>query len=607
MCGITGFSWKDEKLLKKMTDTLSHRGPDQSGYFVDAHVSLGHRRLSIIDLSEKGKQPMHTKDNELAIVFNGEIYNFQDLRKELEKEFSFTSASDTEVILYAYKKWGIDCFKKFNGMWAICLYDKTAHKLVLSRDRLGKKPLYYYWDEKNIIFGSELKALLEHDIPIKINKEALDFYFTVGYIPSPMSIYHDVCKVEPRQVIEIELKEKKLKKSYYYDFPTYEPVYDKERLINEGRALLKDSTRLRMISDVPVGAFLSGGLDSSAVMATMADFTDISKLHTFSIGFEGKEHDETKYMEIVSRALKTQHHHQYFTETEFEALFDKIYHYYDEPFADFSNFPTFEVSKLARKYVTVSLSGDGGDEIFGGYPFHKIAARLELIRKIPRWMRRIALAVWPKRKDMSLIGQIHEGLRLSFIPDEKFFAEIGSEVLYRPKVVQDWSRKNMRKMLEICKGNFVEAVIKYDLFYQTLADNYLVKTDRASMANSLEIRSPFLDVRVIDYSMKIPTKWKVSPWKTKIIMRDIIKGIVPEAIRTRGKQGFTPPIMNWVKKPKYQEELKLAHQKLFEAGVVSKEWHDFYEDRVFSSDNKLFDSHKVKLLLLWKWWEQWGS
>lgn len=604
MCGISGFSWKDEKLLKVMTDTLSHRGPDQYGYFVDSHVSLGHRRLSIIDLSEKGKQPMHTKDNELAIVFNGEIYNFQDLRKELEKEFSFTSTSDTEVILYAYKKWGVDCFKKFNGMWAMCLYDKKAHKLVLSRDRLGKKPLYYFWDEQNIIFGSELKALLKHDIPKKINKEAMDFYLTIGYIPSPHSIYENVFKVEPRQVVEIDLKLKKLKKSFYYDFPKYDPIFDREKLINDGRALLKDSTRLRMIADVPVGAFLSGGLDSSSVVATMTELTDKSKLHTFSIGFEGK-YDETKYMEVVKNAFGTNHHHEYFTETEFEALFDIMYHFYDEPFGDFSNFPTFEVSKLARKYVTVSLSGDGGDEIFGGYPFHQIAARLDLIKILPKWLRKFAFAAWPKRKDMSFVGQIHEGLRLSFVPEQKFFAEIGGEVLYRPKTFRDWSESKMREMLEICRGNFVEAAIKYDLFYQTLADNYLVKTDRASMANSLEIRSPFLDVRFVEYSAKIPTKWKVSAFKTKILMRDIIKGLVPEVIRTRGKQGFTPPLIEWVKKEKYQSIIKSALEELHDKKVIGDDWYDFYKSKVMVSDNKVFDQCKIRLLLLWKWWEAW--
>jgi len=604
MCGIAGFSWKDEKLLKVMTDTLSHRGPDQYGYFVDSHVSLGHRRLSIIDLSEKGRQPMHTKNNELAIVFNGEIYNFQDLRKELESEFSFTSSSDTEVILYAYKKWGVDCFKKFNGMWAMCLYDKQAHKLVLSRDRLGKKPLYYSWDGEHIIFGSELKALLAHNIPKKINKEAMDFYLTIGYIPSPHSIYENVFKVEPRQVIEIDLKGKKLKKSFYYDFPKYDPIFDKEKLINDGRALLKDSTRLRMIADVPVGAFLSGGLDSSSVVATMTELTDKSKLHTFSIGFEGK-YDETKYMEVVKDAFGTNHHHQYFTEKEFEALFDHIYHYYDEPFGDFSNFPTYEVSKLARKYVTVSLSGDGGDEIFGGYPFHQVAARLELIKILPKWLRKLAFVVWPKRKDMSFVGQIHEGLRLSFVPEQKFFAEIGSEVLYRSETFKKWSQSKMKEMLEICRGNFVEAAIKYDLFYQTLADNYLVKTDRASMANSLEIRSPFLDVRFVEYSAKIPTKWKVSAFKTKILMRDIIKGLVPEVIRTRGKQGFTPPLIEWVKQEKYQTMIKNALESLHEKKVISDDWYDFYKSKVMVSDNKVFDQCKIRILLLWKWWEAW--
>jgi asparagine synthase (glutamine-hydrolysing) len=336
----------------------------------------------------------------------------------------------------------------------------------------------------------------------------------------------------------------------------------------------------------------------------MTELTDKSKLHTFSIGFEGK-YDETKYMEVVKDAFGTNHHHQYFTEKEFEALFDHIYHYYDEPFGDFSNFPTFEVSKLARKYVTVSLSGDGGDEIFGGYPFHQVAARLELIKILPKWARKVAFAIWPKRKDMSFVGQVHEGLRLSFVPEQKFFAEIGSEVLYRSETFKKWSEQKMKEMLEVCRGNFVEAAIKYDLFYQTLADNYLVKTDRASMANSLEIRSPFLDVRFVEYSAKIPTKWKVSAFKTKILMRDIIKGLVPEVIRTRGKQGFTPPLIEWAKKEKYQTIIKNALEELHDKKIIGDDWYDFYKSKVMVSDNKVFDQCKIRILLLWKWWEAW--
>ncbi|VVB81093.1 Glutamine--fructose-6-phosphate aminotransferase [isomerizing] [uncultured archaeon] len=605
MCGITGFNWSDEKLLKKATSCLAHRGPDQEGHFSDKEVSLGHRRLSIIDLSEKGRQPMCNEDSSVWIVFNGEIYNFQDIRPLLEKKHKFRSHSDTEVIIHAYEEWGVDCINRFNGMWAFCIYDKKAQKLVLSRDRPGKKPLYYYWDGEKFIFGSELKAILAHGIKKEINKDAIDFYLTTGFIPSPLSIYKNVFKVEPRQTIILDLKKKSLAKKYYYDIPKYQPVYDEQKLIEEARFLLKDATRLRLISDVPVGAFLSGGLDSSTVVSAMSESTDLQKLHTFSIGFEGT-YDETKYVNIVKDYFKTIHHHEYFKKEDFEALLDKIYFFYDEPFGDYSNFPTFAVSRLAREYVTVSLSGDGGDEIFGGYSLHKIAAQMTALKLVPGFLRNLVYHIMPNIfSPMSFYSKVREAFRLSLIPPENFIAEMGSEFVYRPEVFKKWSSEKMREVLDSCNNDFAEAMIRYDLFYNTLGDNFLTKVDRASMANALEVRNPFLDYRFVDLECRIPSNWKVTPFKTKVLMRKVIKGLVPDEIVYRGKWGFMPPIDLWIREERYAKQTQQALELLHDKGVVNGIWYDFYKSKVFKEDNSVYNNYRIRLFLLLKWFEHW--
>jgi asparagine synthase (glutamine-hydrolysing) len=602
MCGITGFNWNDKQLIESMTSTLVHRGPDQYGYFTDKHISLGHRRLSIIDLSEKGRQPMCDANKEIYVVFNGEIYNFNELRHELEKKYTFKSNSDTETIIYAYKEWGTECFNSFNGMWAICIYDVKKRRMILSRDRLGKKPLYYYWDGKKFIFASEIKAILKHNLKLSINKDAIDFYLALNYIPAPWSIYKNIYKVEARQYIDFNLIRNSFKKEYYYNIPQYYPLYDKERLINEGKELLKDATKIRLVADVPVGAFLSGGLDSSAVVANMAELIDIKYLNTFSIGFE-KKYDESKYIHIVEEFFGTKHHHKYFTEQDFKDLLDILPTYYDEPFADYSSFPTYDVSRLARKDVMVCLGGDGGDEIFGGYKDHQIAAQFHMLYKVPKLIRKASYHLMPINESNSFLGRIKEALRLSLHPKESFYAELGSTFIYKPDVFKKWSKEKMDICLKHSGNDFREAVLKYHLFFNTLSDNFLVKVDRASMANSLEVRAPFLDYRFIEFSNRIPSKWKANSSTTKILMRDIIKGMVPEDIRKRGKQGFAPPIKEWITKPEYMEETKRYLDELYNKKIISQEWHDFYNDVVFKNNQRVYINYIIKMFMLGRWFK----
>ena len=598
MCGINGFNFCDSKLINKMNDCIAHRGPDAEGTFCNKNVSLGHRRLAILDLSEKGKQPMFYEHNnkKVAIVFNGEIYNFQEIKDELIlKGYKFNSTSDTEVMLASYLEYGEDCVKKFNGMWAFCIYDFKKQLLFLSRDRVGKKPLHYFFDGKKFIFSSEIKGLLVHKIDKTFSKDAVDLYFSLGFIPAPKTIYSKIEKLEARQNLVFDLKEKKMKKYYYYDWPDYTPINDEKKLISECKKLLEDSVKKRLISDVPLGAFLSGGLDSSAVVAEMTKLVDKEKLNTYSIGFEG-EFDESKYINLVKNKLKTKHHHKYFREEDFRELLKKIFYYYDEPFADPSMFPSFFLSKFTREGLTVALSGDGGDEVFGGYPRYRIASLKERLSKT--WLPLKLFNYLPLRK-------IKYGTKLLSSKNEEFY-EARTD-FYRPEIVNKLLKETLVRCLKKTNNNLQEAVRLMDIYLYTLPENFLQKVDRASMANALEVRCPLLDYRLIEYSMKIPSKWKCNFFKDKILFRKILSKYLPKEIVKRKKRGFTPPINKWITQEKYISEMKIALKELDSENVISKEWISFYREKIMKEDNLVANNYKIRLFLFFRWWKYWKN
>jgi asparagine synthase (glutamine-hydrolysing) len=626
MCGICGFNWKDEKALKEMAKCSKHRGPDDKGFFSDNSTSIGQLRLSIIDLSPAGHQPMfyskktgassdrHNKASiksaSCIIVFNGEIYNFQEIRAELKKKnYTFSTKSDSEVILASYLEWGFDCVKHFNGMWAFVIYDLKKHIMFCSRDRFGVKPLYYYNLDGKFIFASELKSILAHkDLEINnkenVNKDAVQLYFALGFVPSPISIFNNIYKLPASHNLIFDLKKKKISKIWrYYEIPKYKPLYDRKKLVAEGREILRDATRLRLIADVPVGAFLSGGLDSSSVVAEMSEFTDLKNLHTFSIGFEGK-YDETPYINKVKNYLNTKHHHYYFKKKDFEELLPVYARIYDEPFWDYSGFPTFKVSQLAKKYVTVALSGDGGDEIFGGYMTHVTGYRMDMIKKLPRFIRQIGSRM-PAKKNLDGFASFYllkQAFGISLNESKHFYAKALSDTGIKPKVYKDWTTEKLEYALKKGNGKLGEALRIHDLLFGTLPDNFLVKVDRASMANALEVRSPFLDYRFAEYAQKIPTEWKQDATKTKILMREIIKGLVPEEIINRGKQGFSPPIDKWLMETKYSKQLEDACEHLKD---IDAELYSFYKDKAFKEDNKLYINYKIRLFLFHLWYKKW--
>ncbi len=575
MCGIAGFNWDNKKLVNDMASILKHRGPDDSGCFTDKNISLGHSRLSIIDLSKAGHQPMiyDHRGRKAIIVYNGEIYNYKELRKELAgKGYLFNSRTDTEVVIACYLEYGFDCVDRFNGMWAFCIYDVKTKTLFCSRDRLGKKPFYYYYENEKFIFASELKAILKHDELClnslkNLNEEAIDLYFSLGFIPAPFSIYNNTFKLEAGHNLTFDLTRNRITKSWrFYDMQEYSPIYDREGLIDEGRNLLKDAINLRLRSDVTVGTFLSGGLDSSTITAIMKDFVDIRNLHTFSVGFEGG-FDETPYVNTVKDFIGTNHHHYYFYEDDFQALIDSYSYAYDEPFYDYSGFPTYKISEIAKGNVSVLLSGDGGDEVFAGYWWHQLGFIFDLIK-----------------------DPIYSP------------AEYRSHgMIYKPEVFQKWFKERLNYSLNKGDHKCGEAFRIYDLLFNTIPDDFMVKVDRASMANSVEVRCPFLDYRFIEFSQKIPTEWKVNNSETKILMREVIRGLLPEKIISRGKQGFEPPLVRWIQDEKYESYAKNFLVKL---GEINEDLYDLYELKVFK-DKEKYVKYIIRLFLFAKWFEKW--
>ena len=612
MCGINGFSFKDEVLIKSMNKSIVHRGPDGLSEYVNEYVSLGHARLSIIDLSDAASQPMFYSHNErnLCIVFNGEIYNYIELKKKLSNAgYFFSNASDTEVIMAAYLEWGENLVFECNGMWAFCIYDIDKNELFCSRDRLGVKPFYYYKKDGVFVFSSELKGILKHDYlqinkTSNINQEAIELYFSLGYIPTPFSIYNNVFKMEAGSNIVYDLKSKRIRKKYkYYTVPVLQNKCSKNELQQEGKELLNNSVKLRMRSDVPVGAFLSGGLDSSAVVGEMRNFTDLKKLHTFSIGFEEKKYDESHYINLVKDHFGTAHHHHIYNEDDFNDTLPLYANIFDEPFGDYSSFPSYTVSRMASKEVSVVLSGDGGDEIFGGYPIYNTGFLLEKIRKIPEFSRKLLLKITSNNKSNTKLGKVNEALRLSFAEKKDFYSQMFQNSRYKPEVFKNWSSIKLKEALDLANNDLSEALRIYDLLTNTLPDNFLVKVDRSSMANSIEVRSPFLDYRFVEYSQRIPNELKVGYTNNKILMREIISGILPKEIITRNKMGFTPPIHNWLYSSISDEEF---NKYLHYLSDINTGLFDFYTN-LFHFGNKDYMSnlYRIKLVIFGKWFEKW--
>lgn len=593
MCGICGFISKQNitlEQLKIMNDTMYHRGPNDSGEEIFSmkkgySIGLAQRRLSILDLSPLGHQPMHSPDRRISVIYNGEIYNFQKIREEL-KDYPFISACDTEVIIAAYLKWGIDCVNRFNGMFAICLYDRDSDDVYLVRDRIGKKPLYYELEDDNLIFGSELKPIMAREgFRKEIRTEVLSRFLFQQYINAPDSIFKNVYKLEPGSILKYHYGEIKIWKYWdvkeVYHKMQKNPVTDYEQAKTELKELLKKSVAERMIADVPLGAFLSGGYDSS-LMTAMAQEHSSEPVKTFSIGFNEERFNEAKFAKEVAGHLGTNHTELYIDEQEMFKLVKSIPRYYDEPFADSSEIPTMLVSQLAREYVTVALSGDGGDEFFCGYNIYENVHQAQFL-DFPGALTH-GVCNLPGLKQMRLedrlpfrvrvvAGNRNKETKTQFgagnyiVRANKMVLSKGLPCHYETESsygVKDWQ---IRRML-----------LDMDTY---LPGDILCKVDRASMKYSLEARCPILDKDVMEYSFRMAHNLKYQKGNKKRILKDIAYDYIPRELLDRPKVGFGVPLDKWLRGP-LKEQLSdmcsrdyLKKQGIFDADYVAGMIEDY--------------------------------
>lgn len=573
MCGISGYLHFDierkasKDSIKEMTDLLSHRGPDGEGFHVSKNIALGHRRLSIIDL-HTGEQPMYSEDGKIILIFNGEIYNYLELREELIRLGNkFTTSSDTEVIINAYRTWGIDCQNHFNGMWAFALWDCSKQQLFLSRDRIGEKPLHYSVYDNTIIFASEIKSILAYGVPKIPNLDLLEIYLTLGYIPAPFTFHKNINKLRAGYCLIINGDN--VREHKYWDLPDIEEtkmITDEKKVYENFERLFSDSVKLRMRCDVPYGAFLSGGLDSSSIVAEMSDISSFP-VETFTIGFKEKQFDERELATLVANKFRTNHHEYTVKPAMFDESLTNIAYHYDEPFGDSSAIPTGYVSRFASSKVKMVLTGDGGDEVLSGYTMYQGEKFASQYRQLPAMIRTsipsfISLISRPIRG--SLRYKLNRSKAITNASNLTFNDRFLSKAAYidLSLVKQLVQSEKVYPIEDFLKDTLTHCTYK-DSFYKlmylnlklSLPDDMLVKVDRMSMAYSLETRTPFLDFRLIEYMTQVHKNIKMKNYERKTVLRNTIGKKLPPAILTAPKRGFGVPLREWFKEKSFEKSL----------------------------------------------------
>lgn len=584
MCGICGyFSDKSisDEILGQMNDTMRHRGPNDQGIWQEESpcgaVGLAQRRLSIFDLSELGHQPMFSGDGRIVTVYNGEIYNFMELRKELEEAgHRFCSACDTEVMIAAYQKWGCNCFNRFNGMFAIALYDRERGRLILARDRMGKKPLYYYKEGKDFVFASELKPIMKFPrFKKQIDKQMIEKFLCNKYLEAPCSIFRDTYKVIPGTYLVLE--NHNIVVNTYWDiiekkaWGEHHPENSMEKALNEMDVLLHDSVSVRLEADVPVGTFLSGGIDSTLVTAVAQQVCG-KQVKSFSIGFHDKERNEAEYAEAIAKQIGTEHKELYIGEPEILDMLNDLPYYYDEPFSDSSQLPTMLVSKMASEDITVALSGDGGDELYCGY-------------KMYDWTRIAQKADWMGAAAAHIPGMGQ--MKKAFPAELRAFID-NRDKDYKTQLFVNVMIEEADRLLGIHGENIKfgqEKRLKYGDWQERrmlldmmtyLPDEVLAKTDRASMKYSMEVRCPLLDYRIVEHSFSVPQKYKYAKGNKKYILKALTYRYVPENLLDRPKKGFGVPLKRWLRTVlklqirKYADQTALRRQDIFVPEAVER-------------------------------------
>ena len=599
MCGICGklnFNGREisEDLIRKMCQSFSYRGPDDEGTYVSSPIGLGHRRLSIIDLSAAGHQPMCNEDRTIWLVFNGEIYDFNDIRENLKtKGHTLRSRTDTETIIHLYEEEGPDCLKHLNGMFGFALWDSRSQRLWLARDRLGIKPVNYYWDGQRLIFASEIKAILcDPDVPREIDPEALDLYLTLNYIPPPWTIFKNIRKLMPGNRLIVEKGE--ITVEPYWDIPTRvdrgdaqtvpdAPTESLTDIKHQLYTLMEDAVTRRLISDVPFGAFLSGGIDSSLIVALMSRNSN-RPVKTFSIGYEDlPSFDETKYARDVATFHKTEHQEFKLGHRDILDAFPLVLECVDEPFADSSAVPTYIVSRETRKHVTVALSGDGGDELFAGYRMYQGERWSKYFKKIPRFVKDGLIGPFinalPDARDKPSLEKIRrakkfaKGMSLEFPQRfarwrEVFPLSLRQSLLKNPPN-EDFYLGLIQRIVGDEKDRFPNDIINLMLYMDVrglLHGDMLTKVDRMSMANSLEVRVPFLDHTFVEYVFQIKGDLKLKGKIGKYILMETFKDLLPPSLHNRPKWGFEMPIGAWLR-----NKLKFLIDEYLAKGIIRQQ------------------------------------
>lgn len=619
MCGIAGIYSNtqqfSEQKIRKMIDTLQHRGPDADGIFLGEKCALGHKRLSILDLSNQANQPMTSHNDRFVMVYNGEVYNYREIAAELKltHQCEFKTSSDTEVILEAFAFYGVDFVEKLNGMFAIAIYDKQTNELFLFRDRVGIKPLYYSTIDNDIYFASELKAITTPiTIGVKeklsINFSAIEHFLHVGFIPAPLSIYNNVFKLESGHYLKINAQGiEKYKYWSAFDVVAEKTITNEKEALVKFSDLLSSSVQYQLKSDVPFGVFLSGGIDSSLITAQASAISSVS-VNTFSIGFKENKFNESIYAEKVAKHLKTNHHEFIVTQHDAIELMDELIKVYDEPFADSSAIPTMLVSKLAKKHVTVCLSGEGGDELFMGYGAYQWAKRLNNPLVTPLKKPIAYLLENSKTRFQRHAGYFkneNQQLQYSHILSQEQYFFSTSEIqqlltssayektLLHQSLFLDFDEKLSRLPRKL---NAMEKQSLFDVnFY--LQEDLLAKVDRASMHYSLETRVPYLDHRIIEFALNLSPKLKYKNNSTKYLLKEVLYQYVPKEIFDRPKQGFAIPLSKWLKTDlMYLINDYLNDTVIIKHGVVNYKEVEQLKKRYFLGEDYLYN--RIWLLIV---------
>lgn len=598
MCGIAGvFSLNqkegiDKKVLVAMTEILKHRGPDGEGYYVDGRVGLGHRRLKIIDLSNKARQPMANEDETVWLVFNGEIYNFLELRKELEqKGHNFRSHSDTEVVVHAYEVWGENCVTHLRGMFAFAIWDRRQKKLFIARDRVGKKPLFYHRDADRFIFASELKALLLYPgIKRDISRQAIADYLGLGYIPAPATIFEQFKKLLPGHTMTV-YSDGSCRLRQFWDLQFKPEQKSEDYWINGLLNHLDEAVAARMISDVPLGAFLSGGIDSSAVVAIMSRHSE-QPVKTFSIGFEEAEFSELKHAKMISEKFGTDHH-EFIVKPDAIEVLPKLVWHYNEPYGDSSALPTYYVANVTRKYVTVALNGDGGDESFAGYDRYagnRLLFKTRMLSPMFTVAGALMTSVLPEpyyaKHPLRKARLFLQTSRYAHPADAYAHLCMQFDERARQRLLDGFAAEKSESVVSnafLASGSkSIVSSMQYADIKRYLPDDLLVKMDIAAMANSLEARSPFLDHRLMEFAARIPPQLHLQGLQKKFLLKKALAKILPQEILRKRKQGFGIPLGAWFR----QDLLNYSHDILLSQDAVRRGYFNTNEVK------RLLEQHK---------------